>query len=113
MLEKLTTYISRKRAELKSDLFKEPQQRWHFLLLIAFSVMAIYWGISDYPASRGMDDFMFMAIGVCGGIAGLFGSVAELLPKSQTQLAGILRMWAVLSGLCVIPAMALQLIISA
>lgn len=110
MLHKLTDYISRKKAGWKSDFFKEPQQKWYFLPLLVFSVAAIYWGISDYPADPDIEDTAFMLVGVCGGATGLFTSAAELLPKSQTQLAGILRLWAVLAGVGIIGAMAIELL---
>ncbi|CAN5571419.1 hypothetical protein BH24ACT22_BH24ACT22_21020 [soil metagenome] len=116
MLQKAATYISRKQAGWKSDLFKEPQQRWHFLLLLAGSVIAIYFGVSDYPAAPDIKDTAFMLVGVCGGIAGLLASVAEILPKSQTQLAGILRIWAFLAFLavlCTFPAMVLAILLAA
>ena len=113
MLEKITNYISRKQAEWRSDFFKEPEQKWHFLLLLFFSVVAIYWGAYDYPTDPTVGDTALMLAGVCGGIAGFFASVAEVLPKSQTQLAGVLRIWAFLAILCTLPAMALQLLLAA
>lgn len=106
----VSDYVARKKDEWKLELFKEPQQRWHFLLLLVFSVAAIYWGVSDYPADPSPGETMLMVIGVCGGTAGLLTSVAELLPKSQTQLAGILRLWAALSAVVIIAVMALQLL---
>ncbi len=113
MLEKITNYISRKQAGWKADFFKEPEQKRHFLLFLAFSVAAIYWGVYEYPADPTVGDTALMLAGVCGGIAGFFASVAEILPKSQTQLAGILRIWAALVATCAIPAMALQLLLAA
>lgn len=110
MLQKLTDYISDKKDEWKSEFFKEPEQKWHFLLLLVFSIAAIYWGVSDYPADPSKGDTAMMVVGVGCGIAGLLTSVAELLPKSQTQLAVILRMWAVLIAICTVPALALQLL---
>ena len=110
MLQKLTDYISGEKAGWKADFFKEPQQKWHFLLLLAFSVAAIYWGVSDYPTDPDTKDTAFMLAGVCGGVAGLLASVAGLLPKSQTQLAGILRMWATLAAFCTFGAIALELL---
>lgn len=113
MLEKITTYISRKQAEWKPELFKEPEQRWHFLLLLPFLVVAICWGVYDYPDAPNVKDTAFMLVGVGGGIAGLLASVAEILPKNQTQLAGILRMWAALAIFCTLPATALTILPSA
>lgn len=110
LIEHVSNYVALKKDEWKLELFKEPQQRWHFLLLLVFSVAAIYWGVSDYPADPSPGETMLMVIGVCGGTAGLLTSVAELLPKSQTQLAGILRLWAALSAVVIIAVMALQLL---
>jgi hypothetical protein len=86
MLQKLINYISRKKGEWKSDFFKEPQQKWYFLPLLAFSVAATYWGVSDYPADPNFEDTAFMLIGVGGGIIGLLTSAAELLPKARHSL---------------------------
>ena len=116
MLQKLTDYISGKQAGWKADFFKEPEQKRHFLLFLAFSVAAICWGVFDYPAdpdTADTADTALMLVGVSCGTAGLFSSVAEILPKSQTQLAGILRIWAALVATCAIPAMALQLLLAA
>ena len=113
MLEKLTNYISRKQTEWKSDFFKEPEQKRRYLLFLFFSLVAIYWGAYDYPTDPTAGDTALMLIGVCGGVAGFLTSVAEMLPKSPSQLAGVLRIWAFLAILCTVPAMALQLILAA
>ena len=108
MLQKLTAYISRKKDEWKSDFFKEPQQKWYFLPLAVLSIVTIFLSVYDYPADPNIKDVSFVLVGVFGGVTGLLGFVAELWPKSQTQLAGILRMWAVLFATCVIGAMSLK-----
>jgi hypothetical protein len=108
VLQKLTDYISWKKDEWKSDLFKEPRQKWYFLPLLVFSVAAICWGVYDYPTNPDTEDISLMLTGVCGGIAGLLESVAELLPKSQTQLTGILRTWAIFAATLAAGAVALQ-----
>ena len=110
MLQKLTDYISGKKAGWKADFFKEPEQKRHFLLFLAFSVAAIYWGVYEYPADPDLKDRATLLVGVGGGTVGLLTSVAELLPKSQTQLAGILRMWATLAAFCTFGAIALELL---
>lgn len=83
MLRKLTDYIFRKRDEWKSDLFKESQKEWHSLLLLAFSVVAVYWDVSDRPADPNIEGTAFVLVGVCGGVDSLLDSVSDIAARKS------------------------------
>ncbi len=75
--------------EWRSRFFREPSHRRHYLLLLAFSVWAIYYGFTSSPQI--MNPTLYMLRWLCIGLGAFLSSMAEFLPKDRVTLAGRLR----------------------
>ena len=105
--------FSRHKEEFRSHVFRKPSHRRFGLVGLAFSTFAIYWGASSLPHDPLQALTGLALTGLCEGMGGLFGSLAELLPEEQTTLAGIFRMWAGLFVACGIVLMAMRMLVRA
>jgi hypothetical protein len=98
-VEKEKSFLTRQKEDWKSHLFRAPSRRWWGLVGLVASLAMIYFGLPSSDASRVVLTAL-PPFGVLEGIGALFGSLAELMPKEQATLAGILRVWAGLFVVC-------------
>ena len=97
-MEEEKDFLVRQKEDWKSHLFRVPPRRRWGLVGVVISLVVIYFGLpTDAPPGG---PAAFPPFGVLEGIGILFGSLAELMPKEQTTLAGILRVWAGLFAAC-------------
>ncbi|CAA9399967.1 MAG: hypothetical protein AVDCRST_MAG03-1163 [uncultured Rubrobacteraceae bacterium] len=104
-MEEEKGFLLRQKEEWRALIFHAPSRRWWGPVGLVASLGMIYFGLSAAAPTAG--SVSVPPLGVLEGMGALFGSLAELMPKEQTTLAGILRAWA---GLFVVCGFALMVI---
>lgn len=93
-MEEKKGFLARQKEEWRSLIFRAPsRRRWGRVGFVASFVM-IYYGLAAGNEDLGWDVSFLPPFGVIEGLGTLFGSLAELMPKEQTTLIGVLRLWA-------------------
>lgn len=71
---------------VKEEIFREPHRSWRYWLILFGGCFVILFALS-YP----LDNWAVRSLFSIMGLMLIFSGAAELLPRNQTTLAGLLR----------------------